>query len=51
MGVASLVLYPYMRQATDDPKTLHFKIDRHWTKAGHQVAAEAIFEKLTGLAN
>ena len=50
LGVDNLVLYPYMRQATDEPETLHFKSDRHWTKAGHQVTSDAIFEKLNDLA-
>ena len=49
LGVDNLVLYPHMRNATDEPEYLHFKNDRHWTKAGHHVTADAIFEKLTGL--
>ena len=33
-----------------DPMTLHFKIDRHWTKVGHEAAAQAIMDRLTGNA-
>lgn len=41
-GVASLDLTPVFRASPGDRTTLTYRVDGHWTPAGHRVAADAI---------
>lgn len=47
-NIPHLDLLPVFRQAAADPNTppLHFRHDGHWTAAGHQLAAGAIYKFL-----
>jgi hypothetical protein len=47
-GIAYLDLLPVFREAASQPDApqLHFRHDQHWTEAGHQLAAESIFNFL-----
>lgn len=47
-GIPHLDLLPLFQQAASRPNAprLHYRHDQHWTKAGHQLAAEAIYQFL-----
>jgi len=45
-GVPVIDLGPAFRRATAGGDTLHFRIDGHWSAAGHRVAAAAVCDAL-----
>ena len=51
LGIHNLLLYSYMREASPNPESLYFEFDRHWTPAGHRIAADAILARLLSLAD